>query len=127
MITKNLREKCANFKRQKIFLNKTQIFAFMIKVYLLFMNIVNLTQASRKQFKVHWNASNPIFRIDNTDNVIDINKGNAPWEHDQVHIVCPFYQSDRQKKPGIDTERYIIYNVNKEEFDSCRIQKLMPR
>jgi hypothetical protein len=25
-----------------------------------------------------------MFRIDNTDNVIDVNTGNLPWEYDQV-------------------------------------------
>ena len=91
------------------------------------MNVLCLIQAERKQFKVHWNSSNPIFRIDNTDNVFDINKGNAPWENDQVDIVCPFYQPNSSIDQRVENEKYIIYNVNKEEFDTCRIQTSMPR
>ena len=37
-------------------------------------------------FLVHWNISNPIFRIDNTDNIFDVNVGNSPSEYDQVQI-----------------------------------------
>ena len=25
---------------------------------------------------LHWNTSNPIFRIDNTDHIVDVNQGN---------------------------------------------------
>jgi len=73
---------------------------------------------------IHWNASNPVFRIDRTDNVIDINGGNHPWEYDQVNIVCPVY------KPGITEaaqEQYIIYSVTKQEYDSCRITQPSPK
>ena len=55
---------------------------------------------------MHWNVSNPIFRIDNTEHVMDV------MLQDQVHIVCPKWNSD---------EQYIIYNVNKEDYDNCRI------
>ena len=58
----------------------------------------------RKSHFVHWNTTNPIFRIDNTDHIIDVNRGNKPWEHDQVNIICPVY------RPGDPaTERYVIY------------------
>ena len=73
---------------------------------------------------VHWNSSNPIFRIDNTDHIIDVNGGNQPWEYDQVNIICPLYQ--RGTLPD-EMETYIIYSVNKEEYDSCRIMSPNPR
>ena len=73
---------------------------------------------------VHWNSSNPIFRIDNTDHIIDVNSGNQPWEYDQVNIICPLYQ--RGTLPD-EMETYIIYSVNKEEYDSCRIMSPHPR
>ena len=73
---------------------------------------------------VHWNSSNPIFRIDNTDHIIDVNSGNQPWEYDQVNIICPLYQ--RGTLPE-EMETYIIYSVNKEEYDSCRIMSPNPR
>ena len=104
--------------------------ALLSIIVLLSTTISDLVVGSRKQFKVHWNTSNPIFRIDNTDNVIDINKGNAAWEHDQVHIVCPFYRTGGTS--GVmdnvgQEESYIIYNVNKEEYDTCRILNPVPR
>lgn len=49
------------------------------------------------------------FRIDNTDHIIDVNKGNIAFEYDQVNIICPVYV------PGTDeenAEKYIIYNVS---------------
>ena len=73
---------------------------------------------------VHWNSSNPIFRIDNTDHIIDVNGGNQPWEYDQVNIICPLYQ--RGTLPD-EMETYIIYSVDKEEYDSCRIMSPNPR
>ena len=96
-------------------------------LYVIFMHIPTFAEAERKKLEVHWNSSNPIFRIDNTDNVFDINKGNAPWEHDQVNIMCPYYEPNVQNDPNVEKEKYIIYIVSKEEFDTCRIQTSMPR
>uniref|UniRef100_A0A182F5B7 Uncharacterized protein n=2 Tax=Anopheles albimanus TaxID=7167 RepID=A0A182F5B7_ANOAL len=73
---------------------------------------------------MHWNTTNSIFRIDNTDHIIDVNKGNAQFEYDQVHIICPVYE------PGTfdnETEKYIIYNVSKVEYETCRITNHDPR
>ncbi|XP_023212161.1 ephrin-B1-like [Centruroides sculpturatus] len=68
--------------------------------------------------------SNRRFRIDNTDHIIDVNKGNIPFEYDQVNIICPVYSPGTKEE---DVERYIIYNVSKEEYDSCRITNPNPR
>ncbi|KAG8199321.1 hypothetical protein JTE90_011787 [Oedothorax gibbosus] len=65
-----------------------------------------------------FSTSSPGFRIDNTDHIIDVNKGNIPFEYDQVNIICPVYNPGTKDE---DVERYIIYNVSKEEYDSCRI------
>merc|ERR1719295_868012 len=54
---------------------------------------------------IEWDESNPIFRIDNTEHVMDVKL------HQQVHILCP--KSSNQ--------RYIIYNVNRDDYESCRI------
>jgi len=91
---------------------------------LTFMQLPHDIVALRQSHYVHWNSSNPIFRIDNTDHIIDVNKGNKPWEYDQVNIICPVYQ------PGTavdDIETYVIYSVTKEEYDSCRITDPDPR
>ncbi|XP_044256388.1 ephrin-B2-like [Tribolium madens] len=77
-----------------------------------------------KTFQVHWNTSDSIFRIDNTDHIIDVNKGNAQFEYDQVNIICPVYTPGTY---GDDLEKYIIYNVSKEEYETCRITNPNPR
>ena len=66
------------------------------------------------------------FRIDNTDHIVDVNKGlkSNIGEYDQVNIVCPYYPN---KPRGVIPEKFIIYLVNKEEFDSCRIMTPHPR
>jgi len=74
---------------------------------------------------LHWNSTNPIFRIDNTDHIMDVNQGNLPWEYDQLNIICPAYQ--RGTRHTDSAEKYIIYNVSKEEYDSCRISQHDPR
>jgi ephrin-B len=53
-----------------------------------------------------------------------VNKGNLQFEFDQVHIICPVYE------PGTfenETEKYIIYNVSKVEYETCRITNANPR
>ena len=63
---------------------------------------------------IHWNRANPMFRLDNTDHIVDVNNGNLPWEYDQVNIICPV------SKPGVRyPEKHVIYSVSREEFDSC--------
>ena len=76
---------------------------------------------SKKLHYIHWNQANPMFRIDNTDHIVDVNTGNEPWEYDQVNIICPV------SKPGIKyPEKHVIYSVSREEFDSCRITNPKP-
>lgn len=64
------------------------------------------------------------FRIDNTDHIIDVNKGNLKFEYDQVNIICPVYMPGTYDE---DAEKYIIYNVSKEEYETCRITNPNPR
>ena len=67
------------------------------------------------------------FRIDNTDHIIDVNvnKKRPLLDYDRITIICPLYS--KAKTPNVeDTERYIIYNVNKEEYDTCRIMSESP-
>lgn len=79
---------------------------------------------SAKHNTIHWNSSNPIFRIDNTDNVIDVNRNNNKFEYDQVDLICPVYTPGAKEE---DMEKYIIYNVSKDEFETCRITNANPR
>ncbi|XP_017465355.1 PREDICTED: uncharacterized protein LOC108358488 isoform X2 [Rhagoletis zephyria] len=100
--------------------------SFFTLLTLICLETVLLSTVSNcaKTFYMHWNTSNSIFRIDNTDHIIDVNKGNLAFEFDQVHIICPVYE------PGTfenETEKYIIYNVSKVEYETCRITNADPR
>ncbi len=81
--------------------------------------------AVKQSHFIHWNTSNPIFRIDNTDHIIDVNRGNQPWEYDQVNIICPLYRPEEGEAHR--AEKYIIYSVTREEYESCRIMSTNPR
>ncbi len=73
---------------------------------------------------IHWNSSNPIFRIDNTDHIFDVNAGNFPGEYDQANIICPVYKTGTSTE---EAEKFIIYNVSKEEYEMCRIMEPNPK
>lgn len=77
-----------------------------------------------KSFYVHWNTTNPIFRPENSDHIISVNQGNTQFEYDQVNIICPVYTPGTHED---DAEKYIIYNVSKDEYESCRITNASPR
>jgi len=81
-----------------------------------------------KMHNIYWNTTNPMFRIDNTDNVIDINIDNLAWEYDQANIICPRYRKGTRGSGAADlVEQYVIYNVSKEEYEDCRITQAQPR
>merc|ERR1712083_1057143 len=82
--------------------------------------VLSLAVASSEAMRSHlvfWNSTNPIFGVDNTDHIMDVNQGNLPWEYDQVNIICPFNSQ----------EKHVIYSVSKEEFDSCRVSNPRPK
>ena len=65
---------------------------------------------------VHWNKQSPVFRIDNTDHIVDVE------EYDQVNLICP------TSKPGARyPEKHVIYSVSREEYQSCRITNPKPK
>ena len=68
---------------------------------------------------VFWNISNPIFRLDNTDHVIDVNVNNSPMEYDQLNLICPRNNSEE--------EEHIIYIVSREEFQACQVLDKKPK
>lgn len=98
---------------------------------LLFLFILDYTMvgattpSSAKFYTIHWNSTNPIFRIDNTDNVIDVNRNNVKFEYDQVNLICPVYTPGTKNEE--EMEKYIIYNVSKDEYETCRITNPNPR
>jgi hypothetical protein len=91
--------------------------------WLLFLTLAPVTDSTQVHY-IHWNSSNPIFRIDNTDHIFDVNAGNLPGEYDQANIICPVYKQGTSTE---EAEEYIIYNVSKDEYDSCRILDPNPR
>ena len=126
--------------------------SFLTLVSLVSLLVVQVSPVA--VHSLHWNSTNPIFRIDNTDHIVDVNSGNLPFEYDQLNIICPvaghgrgtrgreegerykfYFLSKTHRKVGsFGNEikcnimfRYIIYNVSKEEYDSCRISQTDPR
>jgi len=98
------------------------------KVVLVYLTYLVTNASPGAVHSLHWNSTNPIFRIDNTDHIVDVNSGNLPWEYDQLNIICPVQTLGRGTRGSRDEgERYIIYNVSKEEYDSCRISQSDPR
>lgn len=92
---------------------------------LLLLPCSHPVSCSRKMHNIYWNTTNPMFRIDNTDNIIDINSGgNLPTEYDQANIICPRYRRGTRQA---DIENYIIYNVSRDEYENCRIVNPKPR
>merc|ERR1712045_544733 len=91
----------------------------------LILLLLDSAASSRKMHNIYWNTTNPMFRIDNTDNIIDINSGgNLPTEYDQANIICPRYRKGTRQA---DIENYIIYNVSRDEYENCRIVNPKPR
>ncbi len=84
--------------------------------------LANVASAKNVHY-IHWNRNNPMFRIDNTDHIVDVNRGNLPWEYDQVNLICPVSKAGTRHTP----ERHVIYSVSKEEYESCRITNPKPR
>ena len=85
-------------------------------LFLLLSVMANSATAIKTHF-VFWNSSNPMFRLDNTDHIIDVNEGNLPWEYDQLNLVCPQNSA----------EQHVIYSVSREEYDGCRVTSPRPK
>ena len=93
---------------------ETPAASVMIMVFL--SSSLNLAAAVKTHY-VFWNTTNPIFRLDNTDNVVDVNVGNLPWEYDQLNLICPQNSA----------EQHVVYSVSEEEFDTCRVSEQRPK
>jgi ephrin-B len=110
---------------------------FVLRLCYTALVLLGLASGKKRVHFVHWEKSNPMFRIDNTDNVIDVNVGNTRWQYDQANFVCPRAKQKKSAaqdaastaavggntagKEGEEAETYIIYNVSKEEYDSCMV------
>merc|ERR1712045_164709 len=74
------------------------------------------TSVMGKTHYVYWNSTNPIFKMDNNDHVLDVNSGNSASEYDQMHLICP--------NSG---EQHVVYSVTEDEYNSCRVTSQRPR
>ena len=86
---------------------------------------------TKQALKIHLSKSNSIISKQQAVGImlIVVFEGNLPWEYDQLNIICPSYGSrggTRTSDQDIP-EKYIIYNVSREEYDSCRISQADPR
>ena len=81
------------------------------------MSVCHLSSAVTRIHSVYWNTTNPIFRIDNSQHIVDVNEGNEPWEYDQLNIICPHNS----------LEKHVIYSVSEEEYNSCRVINPKPK
>jgi len=69
---------------------------------------------------IFWNTTTAA-RLGGEYPIVTVNEGNQAWEYDQVNIICPVY------KEGEEQEQHIIYSVEKEEFENCRVTSPSPR
>ncbi|QQP41682.1 Ephrinlike, partial [Caligus rogercresseyi] len=80
---------------------------FVFRAHVNALSSYGEVSASKDVFYVHWNRANPMFRLDNSDHIVEVNKGNEQWEYDQVNLICP------TSKPGLSRypETHVIYSV----------------
>ena len=88
----------------------------MLPLLLLLLATLSTTAAVKTHF-VFWNSTNPMFRLDNTDHIVDVNQGNLAWEYDQLNLVCP--QNSE--------EQHVIYSVSRAEYEGCRVTSPRPK
>ena len=70
-----------------------------------------------------------------------MNYGSLPHQYQQINIICPYYSRNTRRQVSLglgntrevtmtvvqDVELHMIYNVGKDEFDSCSIRTPQPR
>lgn len=110
-----------------VLMRKRASFQRTVSLSVLFLTIACFclgVNGNPSLINIFWNTTNPMFRIDNNDNVFDINMGNHPFQYDQANIICPTYPLGT---PHLSMERYIIYMVSREEYENCHIGNPHPR
>ncbi|KAF3834055.1 hypothetical protein F7725_025259 [Dissostichus mawsoni] len=68
--------------------------------------------SSAERHSVYWNSTNPKFLKDDYTVEVKLN--------DYLDIVCPHYPEG--EVPLLDAERYVLYMVEREDFDICKPQ-----
>ncbi|XP_041663977.1 ephrin-A1a isoform X1 [Cheilinus undulatus] len=67
---------------------------------------------SAERHSVYWNSTNPKFLWDDYAVEVKLN--------DYLDIVCPHYPQG--EVPLLDAERYVLYMVEREDFETCKPQ-----
>ncbi|XP_076472114.1 uncharacterized protein LOC143301605 [Babylonia areolata] len=86
---------------------------YLVLLLPLAMSMVSLVDSGVRRPPVYWNSSNTMFHSSNNDHVIHVNIG------DTVDIICPHYSD--LPYPSKSFEYYVIYMVDKIEYDTCVI------
>ena len=86
---------------------------------LVILQSLLMTAAATKVRNVYWNTTTASLTRDPI--TVIVNQGNLPWEYDQVNLICPVVGE------GGREEQHVIYSVDKEEFESCRVSSPRPR
>ena len=86
---------------------------------LLILQSLLTTAAATTVRNVYWNTTTASLSRDPV--TVIVNQGNLPWEYDQVNLICPVVGEEGQE------EQHVIYSVDREEFESCRVSSPRPR
>ena len=86
---------------------------------ILILQCFLLSAAATSVRNVYWNTTTASLSRDPV--TVIVNQGNLPWEYDQVNLICPVVGEEGQE------EQHVIYSVDREEFESCRVSSPRPR
>ena len=89
-----------------------------ITILLLMLQHVSSTLVS----DVYWNIST----VTTGPIRVTVNQNNLPWEYDQVNLICPTLAHGDHSDQA-QGEQHVIYSVEKQEFDNCRVSSPRPR
>ena len=70
---------------------------------------------SGKVRNVYWNTSTTSTMVGPI--TVTVNEGNLPWEYDQLNLICP----------RDSAEQHVIYSVDRQQFERCRVTGARPR
>ena len=87
-----------------------------IRRYFLSLLVSVAFVSGSKVRNVYWNTTTASFS--DKPMIVTVNEGNLPWEYDQLNLICPW---------GAAGEEHVIYSVDREEFEGCRVRGPRPR
>ena len=77
--------------------------------------VLGAVQGSKVR-NVYWNTSSEGFTA-GEPLTVTVNEGNLPWEYDQLNLICP----------RDSAEQHVIYSVDRQQFERCRVTGARPR